>query len=220
MRHEQGRARSFGPDALQLEVEPLTRHLVEGTERLVEQQDLGQHDERTRDRDPLAHAARKLCGPRLFEALEPHEPHERVDGVVSDLHAGQLQGEPDVGDHRPPRQQRRLLERDPEVMIAAGGRGILPVHQRLPTGGRFEIREDPQDRRLAAPRRAEQGGERAHRRCEVDALQRDDFGAPDLEDLAELTQRYPVVGDETGLRHIGVDARQGLEGSHVTQERA
>ena len=60
----------LGPDALQLEVEPLAGHLVERAERLVEQQDLRLDHQRPGDRDPLAHAAGQLGRPGLLEALE------------------------------------------------------------------------------------------------------------------------------------------------------
>ena len=129
----------------------------------------------------------------------------------------QLERQLDVGDDRSPRQQRRFLERDAEVMVAARGRRLLAVHERLAARGRLEVGEDPQDRRLPAARRAEQRGERARRRREVDAVERDDRGAPDLEDLAELAERDAVVVDDGGLVGYGVGAGQGLEGSHVTR---
>ena len=71
--------------------------------------------------------------------------------------------------HRPPRQQRRLLERDAEVVVAAGRRRLLAVHERLPARRLLEVGEDPQDRRLPAARRSEQRDERARRASEVDA---------------------------------------------------
>ena len=177
MGDEQRRARPLGPDALQLEVEPLAGHLVERAERLVEQQHLGLDHERPGDRDPLAHAARQLRGPRLLEALEADELDQVVDDAVRGLDARELERQPDVRDHRAPRQQRGLLERDAEVVVAPRGRGLLAVDERLPARRRLEVGEDAQDRRLAAPRRAEQGGEGPRRRREVDALERDDLRA-------------------------------------------
>ena len=156
-------------------------------------------------------------GPGLLESFEPDEFHEVVDGALAGLDARELERQPDVGEHRPPRQQRGLLERDAEMVIAARGRGILSVHERFTARRGLEIGEDPQDRRLPAARRAEQRGERAIRRSEVDALERDDLGTADLEDLAELAQRDAVVRDDGRLGVGGVDAGQGLEGSHVTQ---
>ena len=75
----------LGPDALQLEVEPLAGHLVERAERLVEQQHLRLDHQRPGDGDPLAHAARELRGPGLLEALEPDELDEASIVSPADL---------------------------------------------------------------------------------------------------------------------------------------
>ena len=61
------------PDPLELDVEALTGHLVERSERLVEQQHVRRGHERPGDRRPLPHPARELCRARPLEAGEPDE---------------------------------------------------------------------------------------------------------------------------------------------------
>ena len=57
---EQDRGAGLLPDAAQLLVQPVARDLVERAERLVHQQQRGPAEQRARDRDALAHAAREL----------------------------------------------------------------------------------------------------------------------------------------------------------------
>ena len=111
------------PDPLQLEVEALAGHLVERAERLVEQQHLGLGDQRAGDRDALAHAAGQLRRPGLLEALEADELDEVGDrrvGATGD--AGRPRAAGGCSLDRAPRQQRRVLEGDAEVVAAAGDR--------------------------------------------------------------------------------------------------
>ena len=73
VRHEDdGGARRL-PDPEQLEVEPVARHLVEGAERLVHQDQGRVERERPGDRDTLLHPAGEL--PRVV-ALEPGQLDE------------------------------------------------------------------------------------------------------------------------------------------------
>ena len=61
------------PDRRQLQVEPAPRQLVDGAERLVEQQQPGRRDEAAGDGGPLAHAARQLGRLGLLEPGEPDQ---------------------------------------------------------------------------------------------------------------------------------------------------
>ncbi len=106
------------------------------------------------------------------------------------------------------------MERDPEMVIATRRRGILAVHERLTARRDLEIGEDPQNRGLPTPRGSEERGERTHGRREVDALERDDLRPADAEDLPELTQRDPVVGDDPRFVGRGVGTRQGVGKRH------
>ena len=72
------------PQIEQLVLHQLTRLDVERRERLVHQQDLGIEDQRLRERDALAHAARKLvripiAEPGETDAREPFaRAHDRA----------------------------------------------------------------------------------------------------------------------------------------------
>src|SRR3546814_16439563 len=61
------------PEAQKLLVEVVAGDLVEGAERLVHQQQLGLERQRAGDGDALLHAAGKLPGKFLLEALEVHQ---------------------------------------------------------------------------------------------------------------------------------------------------
>ncbi len=115
VRHEQRRRGLLGPDAQQLEVEILARHVIERAERLVEQQHRGLEHERARDRRALAHAAGELRGLRRGEVLEADERDQLVDVVLVDRLAGDLERQLDVLADAPPRQQRVVLEGDAEL---------------------------------------------------------------------------------------------------------
>ena len=58
------------PDTLQLDVQALSCHLVECSERLIEQQQVWVQQERSCDSDPLPHASRELGRSATFETLE------------------------------------------------------------------------------------------------------------------------------------------------------
>ena len=69
------------PDPQQLQVEPLARHLVERSERLVHQQERRIERERPGDRDPLPHAARELPRVVVLEAGELDEVDHLRDAL-------------------------------------------------------------------------------------------------------------------------------------------
>ena len=129
--------------------QPVGGRLVERDERLVEQQDLRLDRKGARQRRAPRHAERQLGGIAVAEAGQ-------LDGVEDRSQVlrrkGRRQSEPDVLLHRPPWQQARLLEH--------GGHPRLP---QLVGDGAAEIaveaKHDPQRRRLAAARRADQAGE-------------------------------------------------------------
>ena len=57
-------------------MQQVARHRVEGTERLVHQEDVGVLGERPRQRDALAHATRQLVGPAVAETGQAHQLEE------------------------------------------------------------------------------------------------------------------------------------------------
>ena len=181
--------RPLGPDALQLEVEPLAGHLVERAERLVEQQDLGLDDQRPGDGDPLAHAARQLRGPGVLEALEADQLDEVGDRVVgAPRHAADLERQPDVG-RRP---TATAAAPRPGTRCRGGGccarpRGRLAVHERLARWSAARGRRGSAGSwTCRSPTGPSSATKAPCRRVEVDAVERDDRSSrPTLELLGQ-----------------------------------
>ena len=75
----------------------------------------------------------------------------------------------------------------------SGGRRVMSCRRRRPPlVGRLEAGDDPEQRGLPAPARAEQAEERARGDIEIDALQRDDV-AEALRDPRMLTSPVAVM---------------------------
>ena len=171
------------PQAEQLEVEPLAGQCIERAERLVEEQDRGLERQRPRERDALARPAGQLGGSRAgdgrVEADERGQARE-TRGAPIGRPAGELERVGDVVGGRTPRQEPWLLEDEPDARVRTVDRGV--VEERC-TGDRSEeAGDDPQERRLAAAVRADQGDDPAARDREVDRV--------------EDRQRRPAAGRE------------------------
>ena len=71
----------------------------------------------------LLHAARELRRPRLGKAGKADQLDQRFRArPTTDRPADDLERQPDIVDHRPPGEQRRLLEDEADLMLAAGDR--------------------------------------------------------------------------------------------------
>src|SRR5919199_3169604 len=91
----------------------------------------------------------------LFEAVQAHQPEQRVGafaGVALRL-ALDFQPEDDVVEHRPPREQAVLLE--DEAAVRSGSVHRVTVDPHLASRRRPQAVDDPQQRRLAAARGAD-----------------------------------------------------------------
>jgi hypothetical protein len=106
------------PDAQKLHVHALARDLVERAEGFVHQKDLGFQHQRAGDGDALLHAARKLRGLGILEALQADQPDQRL-GAAFGGDARDLDGQRHVFTHRAPRQQRRGLENETDLVVQA-----------------------------------------------------------------------------------------------------
>ena len=127
------------PEAEQLEVEPLAGQRVERAERLVEEQHRGLERERPGEGDPLARPARQLDGAGAGDGrVEADELGQRGQtcGAPFGRPAGELERIGDVGRGRPPRQEARLLEDQPDPRVGTvDRRAVEPRAAPVPAGG-------------------------------------------------------------------------------------
>ena len=188
-------------------VAQLLAHLrVEGAERLVEQQQARLDGERPGQGHALALAARELGRHPVGEGLEVHEleqlGHALADLVLRAL--ADLEPEGDVAVHAHVLERGVVLEHEADVAPLrrqAGGVGAVELdHARV---GRLEPGHDPQQRRLAAAARAEQGGQRARRDIDGDVVERDERPEP-LADVAgaHAHRRTPLIVRTVGRKRF------------------
>ena len=152
---------------------------VERAERFVEQQQGRGRGERPRERHPLALAPAQLRRSAVAEPRQAHEPEHLGDAGRAGRTVEVAQPERDVRGDVEVGEQRMLLEHQADAAVLrwqrAGGSVDRPAGQLDRAGvGSLEAGDDAQQRRLPAARRAEQGGQRAVRDVEVDAVERDD----------------------------------------------
>ena len=105
--------------------------------------------------------------------------------------AAQFEAEGDVAQHRRPGHQREILEHEGALRSRRADR--LAVDRDRAGVGLDQPGDDLEQRRLAAAARAEQAGQLAARKVEVDAAQRLDV-AVDLADAAHLDDRIDWRG--------------------------
>ena len=106
-------------EALELVVEALAGDLVEGAERLVEEEQRRVERERTGQRHPHLHAAREPLRVALLEAPQSHQLDRlgHLAGALGAVHAVQLAEQLDVALHGAPGQQRGVLEHVADVAV-------------------------------------------------------------------------------------------------------
>ena len=180
-------------DQVQLDQHLLAQLEVERRQRLVEQQHVRLVDQRAGDRHPLLLAAADLVGALAGLVLHLDQRQHPVDLALDRRLVGprDLQPEGDVLAHRQVREEGVALE--DRVDLALVGRqvgDVLAVEQDPPLVGLLEPGQDPQQRRLAAARGAEQ---------------REELPAPDR-------QRHPVHGAD--LAEVLVDVLELEELGH------
>ena len=151
------------PEREQLEVEALAGQLVEGAERLVEEEHLRLEREGAGERRALAHPARQLADGASPRRRGRRGRRSSATTRVAPLAgpAGELEWIRDVVGDRPPRQQARLLEHEPDLRVRAVDRP--PVERDRTALGAQQARRDPQQRALAAAVRTDEGDDLARR---------------------------------------------------------
>jgi hypothetical protein len=137
---------------------------VEGPERLVEQQHLGLHGQRPRQRHALPLPAGELVRIPVREAVEVHQLEQLVD-APHDLGLGalaDLQAEGDVLPDRHVLESGVVLEHEADVALLRGQPGRIRARDQDRPGVRaLEPRDHAQEGRLAAAAGAEQSREAA-----------------------------------------------------------
>src|SRR5437016_2891715 len=127
---EQDRLAASFPDAHELRLHDLAGLRVERRERLVHQQNLRVDRQRTREIDPLAHAARELARMVIFESVEADELQELLGALpFGRAHSARhLPPDDRVCEHGAPRQEVVGLEYEPaaaSTITPANRSGIL-----------------------------------------------------------------------------------------------
>src|SRR6185436_9504289 len=174
-------------DPLQLDLQSLAQLQIEGAQRLVEQQHLGQVDQRPRQRHPLLHAAGELRRPALRLPGEPDPLQLRRDPLPYLIlrHALALQAEGDVVLDAEVGEEGVALE--DRVRRAAMGRlagDVDALDADLALAGPLEAGDHPQRGRLAAAAGAQQREELAARQLEAEVVD----GQERVEALADSAQ--------------------------------
>ena len=170
------------PDFLDQPVHLLAGEGVERAERLVHQQHGRLVGKRPHKGGALLHAARKLTRKAAAKTFEADAVQQFVDPDAIGLGALDLEGEVDVGVEVAPGQEVGLLEHHADLGVWAGHR--LAVEQHLAGGEAMQPRHRPEQRGLAAARRADD---------------RDDLAIHDVE-------RATVDGEQVarpGVVHLG-----------------
>ncbi len=198
---EQHRLRTLGPDIQQLQAQLVAGQGVECRERLVHQQDFRVVQQRPGNRRALLHAAGEFVRALVAEFLEPHQFQQLL--AAGDLLGGDTavlvaHGKGQVVADVQPRQQRRLLEDDADLVARTVHRAAVDAD--LAVGRSHQPGEDAQQRGLAAARGAEHGDELVAADVETGVVQRHHLAAiGGGEDLAD-----PIEAD-VGARRGGQD---------------
>ena len=178
-----------------LELPDVDAHLlaelrVEVRERFVEEEDGRLHHDGARKRHPLLLPSGELAWLAFLQPLQPDEFHDAF-GPLADLLLAQifqLQAEGDVVAHVEVREDGVRLEDHRRVPLVRCDVVHPPLAEEdAPRSGVLEAREHPEERRLAAPRGAEEGDQLA-----VVDLQRDCVHRP--EDAAGVVEAAEILG--------------------------
>ena len=146
---------------------------VQRGERLVEQDDVGLDGQRAGQGDPLLLASGQLVRVAPPVSREAHELEQLVDPFLA-VRAS-AEAERHVAADAEVREQGPLLGYVADAPVLAGDETVVGVvddllpQPDLPPVGPLEPGHNPQERRLAAPRCAEDRGERTVRDSQVHA---------------------------------------------------
>jgi hypothetical protein len=146
---------------------------VQVGQRLVKQQHRRLQHQRARQRHTLLLPAREFAGQPVVKADQSHVAQRLYRAAAGGIlgHARHAQTVHHVLQHIHVREQRIALEHHAHVALGrAQGGDVLPRNEDLPGGGRLQPGDHAQRSGLAAARGPKDGGERAARHLEADAL--------------------------------------------------
>jgi hypothetical protein len=128
--HENHRLAIGLPDAQELDSHFIAGDRIEGTERLVHQENAWIVNERSANRYTLPHAARQLPWQQagIFIDFRHAQQFHRPRRVLGARKLEQLDGKQHILQHRSPRQQNRALENDPDLSAWSGHFRTLYVY--------------------------------------------------------------------------------------------
>ncbi len=204
-----------GRSRLAVEREQQVRHrapslAIEIAGRLVREEQPRAAGERARDADPLLLAAGELRGIVIHAGSEAH-PREQIAGARVRLGlrraiGQELERHEHVLESGERRYQMKTLEHEAHALGAQRGPGVLvevverhAVEADTPLTGAIETGEQPEERRLAAPRGPEHGDDLAGGDVEVHAFEDGERRAPSGTAIA----LGEIPGDDHGMMWKG-----------------
>jgi hypothetical protein len=179
----------------QLVEELVAQGPVERSERLVEHQQPGAWRERAGQRDPLLLPAGQLGDPPVLEPAQRDQPEHLVDpgAHLVATHAAHPRPERHVVGDRAVREQRVVLEHQPDVALVGAAAGEVPVVEvDRPAGERFEPGDRPQQRGLPAAGRAEDAHHLTVGGVQVEPVDGVERAVPDRDVAAVEHQNRPT----------------------------
>src|SRR5690606_19387748 len=184
MRYQNDGLARLHPDALDLQIQLLTRHCVQRAEGLIHQQKRGIVDQRPAKGHALLHAAGKLVWAALLESLQPCQFDQPAQFLfhIGALQVADFQLQADILFHCAPWKQDRRLKGDADTVRRAGYG--LSRHFRLAFTWFKQTGDDPQKRAFSATRLADNRNEFAFGNTQINPLK----GPEILETLSDAAK--------------------------------
>ncbi len=196
-------ARQFGEQIL----EAIALLRIEPGRRLVDHQQFRRADQRLRDAEALAHAARITSESTLLHAGEIHALEQRRDDVLAITGVGDALHAGEVVEHLLGRQTRidaevlRQVAEDPPHVVLANAQVEIVQHHRAVVGLE-QCRETLHQGRLAGAVRTEQSEHPVLDR-EADAAQRLDAAGVGLPQVSNFKHVCRAILRKVGLAELG-----------------
>src|SRR5262245_1966010 len=187
--HVDHRNADLAVDALELDLHLLAQVLVEGAERLIEQEHVRVEDEAAREGNALLLAAGQLARMLVGEGPQADQVKDLAHalGLARARKPAHAQWKGHVALDRHVGEQRVVLEDDTDVaLVRLAARQILAAELDDAAGRLLEAGDHHERRRLSGAARAEQGEELALRDVETDPVDGVDAAVVGLHEIFEL----------------------------------